>query len=279
MNYILFNEKSHNGDQLENMKKLEVKLVSFEKINVINLDYPEFFKTLTKDDKVILFGGDGTLNHFVNDVKNLTLPCDFLFYSSGTGNDFRNDMDAKTYDDLIFLNDMVYNLPTCTVNGKDYKFINGVGFGIDGYCCEVADDLQAKSDKPVNYTSIAIKGLLFKFKRRSCKVTVDGEVKEYKNAWIAPTMLGVYYGGGMKIAPNQDRFNEDKTLTSVVMHHRSRIKTLIVFSKVFEGKHVNYPKMVDMRVGHEITVEFSIPTPLQIDGETIRNVTKYTVRY
>ena len=92
-------------------------------------------------------------------------------------------------------------------------------------------------------------------------------------------MLGVYYGGGMKIAPNQDRFNENKTLTSVVMFNRSRIKTLIVFSKVFEGKHVNYPKMVDMRVGHEITVEFSIPTPLQIDGETIRNVTKYTVRY
>ena len=45
------------------------------------------------------------------------------------------------------------------------RFINGIGFGIDGYCCEVGDQLKAKSDKPVNYASIAIKGLLFHYKK------------------------------------------------------------------------------------------------------------------
>ena len=40
---------------------------------------------------------------------------------------------------------------------------------MDGYCCEEGDKHRAVSDKPVNYTTIAIKGLLYKFKRRSNK--------------------------------------------------------------------------------------------------------------
>ena len=52
-------------------------------------------------------------------------------------------------------------------------FINGIGYGIEGYCCEEGDKIRATSDKPVNYTAIAIKGLLYKFKPRNATVTVD----------------------------------------------------------------------------------------------------------
>ena len=34
------------------------------------------------------------------------------------------------------------NLPQVEVNGKKYLFLNGVGYGIDGYCCEVGDKLR-----------------------------------------------------------------------------------------------------------------------------------------
>jgi hypothetical protein len=33
-----------------------------------------------------------------------------------------------------------------------------------------------------------------------------------------------------------------------------------------------------LHTGHEITVEFDQPTPLQIDGETILDVTSYTAK-
>jgi len=36
--------------------------------------------------------------------------------------------------------------------------------------------------------------------------------------------------------------------------------------------------MITVLTGHEITVEFDQPSPLQIDGETILDVTKYTAR-
>ena len=39
-----------------------------------------------------------------------------------------------------------------------------------------------------------------------------------------------------------------------------------------------HKNMVAVHTGDEITVEFDRPTPLQIDGETILDVTKYTAR-
>ena len=90
-------------------------------------------------------------------------------------------------------------------------------------------------------------------------------------------MKGKYYGGGMKVAPEQDRNNLDNLVTNVVMHKKGKLKTLMVFPTIFKGEHVKHKKMVDIRTGHHIIVEFDRPTALQIDGETIRNVLKYEV--
>ena len=91
---------------------------------------------------------------------------------------------------------LIQSLPTVTVNGKKHKFLNGVGFGIDGYCCEVGHQLKSQKKHP-NYTAIAIKGLLFHFKPVRATVVVDGQQYDFKKVWIAPTMFGRYYGGGM----------------------------------------------------------------------------------
>ena len=168
------------------------------------------------------------------------------------------------------------NLPSVEVNGRRYRFINGVGFGIDGYCCQVGDELKKTPGKKVNYTGIAIKGLLFHFQARNAKVTVDRKMYAYKKVWIAPTMYGKYYGGGMIPTPKQDRASD--TLSLMLFHGAGRIRTLCVFPSIFKGMHVKHKNMVAVHTGHEITVEFDRPTPLQIDGETILDVTKYTAR-
>ena len=163
------------------------------------------------------------------------------------------------------------------MNGKTCKFINGVGFGIDGYCCEVGDEQKAKSDKPVNYTSIAINGLLFKFKSKIAEIDVDGQKQTFKNVWIAPTMFGRYYGGGMNAAPAQQRLSDANTVSLVIMHGKSRLGTLMVFPSIFKGEHINHPKKVSVFTGHHIKVRFNEPSPLQIDGETVKNVLEYAV--
>ena len=83
----------------------------------------------------------------------------------------------------------------------------------------------------------------------------------------------------MIIAPEQDRLNSQKTVTSVVWHNWNKFGTLMAFPSVFKGEHVKYKKMIDFYTGHEIKVTADRPIALQIDGETVRNVREYTVEY
>jgi diacylglycerol kinase family enzyme len=87
-------------------------------------------------------------------------------------------------------------------------------------------------------------------------------------------MHGKYYGGGMRVAPDQVRGGD--SLSCCVWHTTGKLATLMHFPKIFEGKHVKYKKSIDMFTGKRITVEFDRPTALQIDGETVSGVTTYT---
>lgn len=274
---ILYNPLSNNGQGEAEVKSLSNKLESneliFKDITKIG-DIKAFINSLGADEKIIITGGDGTLNHFLNDIDGMDIKTDVLFFATGSGNDFIASVGVAK-GNLVPLNPFFGKLPTVTVNGKDYKFINGVGFGIDGYCCEVGDDMRATTDKPINYTSIAIKGLLFHFKPVNATVTVDGKTERFERVWLAPTMFGRFYGGGMIPTPDQKR--EDGTVSTMVYHGCGKLKALMVFPNIFKGEHVKEEKIVKIYKGHSVTVEFDKPTALQIDGETIRNVTSYSV--
>ena len=191
MNYLLYNPLSQNGQNIEKIKEIEEQYGgNVEKISVLEDEkYERVLNTVTGEDEILLVGGDGTLNHFVNKLKGKTLPCKIYFNAKGTGNDFFNDVKEKAVGDKILINDMIVNLPRVIVNGEEKFFVNGIGFGIDGYCCEVGDRITERG-KVANYTAIAIKGLLFHYKTPNATITVDGVTKNYKKVWLAPTMKG-----------------------------------------------------------------------------------------
>lgn len=278
-NYVLYNPKAGHGDYSEKLSKLKSYLAGdVVELDITKLDNSdELFASALADDKIIISGGDGTINKFVNTVDVEKISCDILYFASGSGNDFLHDLGAQIDGAPIKVNEYLVNLPTVEVKGKSYRFVNGVGYGIDGYCCEEGDKIKEKSTKPVNYTAIAIKGLLFCFKPRVATVTVDGKKYTYKKVWIAPTMNGRFYGGGMMPTPDQNRLDNDEQ-SLMVFHGTSKLKTLMIFPSLFKGEHVKHTKAIAIHKGKEITVEFNRPTPLQIDGETILDVTEYTVR-
>ena len=283
--YILFHPLSGNGCGKEAADILEVACPNSLCVDVTGIEsYEAFFGALVPSDKVILCGGDGMLNHFVNDTRHISIINPLYYHPAGNGNDFARDLgltDACIPDSPI--NDYFRMLPSVTVNGKQYLFLNNVGFGIDGYCSKEGDRLREENrktgqKKKINDTKIAINGLLCHFAPRNAVVTVDGEVHTYKKVWLAPVMNGRYYGGGMMAAPEQDRLDPDKNLSVMIMHGAGRLKTLCMFPSIFKGKHIRYKKHVAILTGHEIAVEFDSPTPLQIDGETILNVRNYVAR-
>lgn len=278
---VLYNKLS--GVASEAVKTLETLIKEKGEVDIRDITaiggYEEFFKELPDDSKLVICGGDGTLNRFVNEAGAFIGEREIYYFPAGTGNDFARDVELDFTKGPAEISKYLKSLPTVTVKGKSCKFINGVGYGIDGYCCQVGDEMKAKSDKPVNYTSIAIKGLLFHFKSKVAEITVDGKAYSFKNVWIAPTMIGRFYGGGMNAAPAQDRLSGDKTVSLVVMHGRSRIGTLIIFPSIFKGEHIKHEKKVSVITGHNITVKFNEPSPLQIDGETVLDVSEYSVSF
>ena len=278
--YVIYNPLAGNGKCAEDAKLLQ--FVMDEELQLYDMtritNYKALLGGLKDDDFIVIAGGDGTLNRFINATAGLDIPQEILYFPTGTGNDFAKELGKEPLCNPVSIKNYLKDLPTVTVKGKTYHFLNGVGFGIDGYCCEVGDQLRTIPGKKVNYTSIAIKGLLFHFAARNAKVTVDGRKYAYDKVWIAPTMLGKYYGGGMIPTPDQDRLSPDKTLSVMLFHGAGRLRTLCVFPSIFKGEHVKHTNMVAVHTGHEITVEFDRPTPLQIDGETILNVTSYTAR-
>ena len=274
--YVLYNPLAGNGNAGEDAKLLQMVLDEdmeyYDMTRITN--YAAFLSGMEKDDYLVIVGGDGTLNRFVNDTNGIDISQEIFYFPSGSGNDFARDI--GTNGNPVVITQHLKNLPSVEVNGKRYRFINGVGFGIDGYCCQVGDELKKTPGKKVDYTAIAIKGLLFHFAARNTKVTVDGKEYAYEKVWSAPTMHGHYYGGGMIPTPEQDR--SSGALSLMLFHSAGRFRTLCVFPSIFKGAHVKHKNMVAVHTGHEITVEFDRPTPLQIDGETILDVTQYTAR-
>ncbi len=278
MIYILMNSKANNGmgeQDARNWAKVLNKEPTF--VDVLKTNTKELVASLKENDEVIVCGGDGTLNHFANDVADLELKNPVFYVKCGSGNDFFRDRQEEA-DELgrIKLNRHLERLPIVHVNGISQRFINGIGYGLDGETCRIGEEMRKTSDKPINYSNIAIKLLLGDFKLRHATVTVDGVTKEYDNVWLVPTMKGRYYGGGLMIAPNQDRFDSEGKVSVVTLFKKSRLGTFLNFPSLSKGKHAG-KRWVDIAVGKKVEVKFDTPCALQIDGEVVDNVTCYTV--
>lgn len=276
--YVFYNKKAGQAqdktdeERIKEYLKGELKFID----TATPGSYREIVEQLRPDDYIVLCGGDGTINCFVNQTEGMEIPNEILYYPNGTGNDFAHDLGYEKQCEPFSIKEYIKDLPVIIVNDKKSRFLNGIGYGIDGYCCEVGDELKKIPGKKVNYTAIAIKGLLFHYKTTNATVTVDGVTHTFKGVWLAPTMNGRFYGGGMMPTPAQQRIGGDGTLSTMVMHGAGKLKTLMVFPSIFKGEHIKHEEMVKILTGRKITVEFDRPTALQIDGETVLGVTSYT---
>lgn len=275
MNYFLYNPKSNNDNNelnivTENSDGRQVAM----KICLLDLDVPSFASQLSADDRVFICGGDGTLHHFANNSCGVDFPCPVSVIRSGTGNDFLNDIGQKDNSNLIDIRNYFKDLPIAEINGQKRRFINGVGFGLDGEVCLGVEQFKKKNPKKkANYAAIAVKLLMFTYQRPNAKVTVDGVTKRYNDIWAVSTMQGKYYGGGLMVAPTQDR--KSGKLSVMVMHGGTRAKALTLFAGLSKGTHIRCERIVEIIEGDDVCVEFDIPSALQIDGEVYLNVKKY----
>lgn len=276
--HILFNKSAGGHDAristcIEIVEKLgEVELVDVEKLE----SHKDFISGLSPEDIIVVCGGDGTLNNYVNKLRGLSYENEVLYFPGGSGNDFYKDVGKTADPALVNITHLVKDLPVATIKGNDYLFLNGIGYGIDGYCCEVGDKKREAGIENINYTTIAIMGVLFHYKPTGATVTVDGVTHRFERVWLAPMMNGRYFGGGMMPTPDQQRNSGE--LSVMIFHDARKLRLLTIFPKIFSGTHTKHDKYVTVLKGKEITVAYDEPRPLQVDGETILGVSECTVR-
>jgi len=277
---VLYNPLAGNGSGYKMAKHIKKSLkgnkLEFQDFTKI-VDYDDFFKSLNPEVRIVVCGGDGTLNRFVNYSNGASIPNDVFYCPGGSGNDFMKDLSLPESNEPVLINKYLEHIPYVMIKGKKYFFLNGIGMGLDGFCCEEGEKARGKSSKPTNYTKIAIEALLYKYKPKKAIVTVDGVEHHYKEVWISPTMNGRYFGGGMMPTPNQDRLNPAHTVSVMIIHNIGKLSLIPLFPKIFSGTHVLHRKNVEILEGKEIKVEYNEPAPVQIDGEVIPGVSTYQV--
>lgn len=278
MRYLLYNPLSTKALATKELKHTIKELDASKELKVIDVikleDKKTFLDSLKDDDDIVICGGDGTLNHLINEYDFSNFKNNIYIYKFGNGNDFLRDINFFK-ENFILINPYLVNNPTVIINDKKYKFINGIGFGIDGLVCVESDRLKKEGKKNINYTTLAIKLVLNKYKKVNAHVEVDGKVYDYKNVFIASAMNGKYYGGGMKVAPDQNRMCD--TVTVCIWHDLNKISGLMLFPKIFKGEHVKNKKKVTILTGKHVKVTFDKPTALQIDGESHDKILSYEV--
>ena len=241
-------------------------------------DLPAYVDALPSHERLIVAGGDGTLSRFVNLMDRDHFERDIFYYAAGTGNDFLHDLELPTGTKPFIINRYLEDLPKIRVGKLEQRFINGVGMGIDSYVIHQGDLMREKNpNKKLNYTMVALKGLFGGYKPITATVTVDGVSATYHNVWLAPTMKGRLFGGGMMPTPDQDRTDPAQTVSVAVVHKLSALRALTIFPSLFKGEHVKHTEYVHVIKGHEVSVKVDQPLPLQIDGETVLGVTEFTV--
>lgn len=281
--YILYNPCAGGAEAQTAVKALQEENAGAVLINICRISsYATFFNGLEPEAAVILCGGDGTLNRFVNDIAGVEVKNKLYYFPTGTGNDLARDIGQTPFSSpAVCLDPYVQDLPAVNVNGMSRLFLNNVGFGIDGYCCEVGerlreDNKKRKTPKPINYTRIAVTGLLFHYAPKNAVVTVDGKRHTYKKVWLATVMNGRFYGGGMMPTPHQNRLRKDGKISVLIFHDVGKLRALMIFPSIFSGKHLKHTGQMTVLEGSTVQVEFDRSAPLQIDGEVVRDVTAYT---
>ena len=266
MEIILYNPLSNKGKNIKIAEKLHKKAIKEKRSSkIVNLleikDVQAFLNGYNEEDRMILIGGDGTLNRVVNQIKGIVIKPQLYMYKAGTGNDFMRSIKSKKH--LVDIKPYIQNLPILKVNGKEELFLNGAGVGLDGLVCYNVNTSKESKNKS-NYFKNAFKSFM-SYKPVSVLIDVDGKVWEENKVWFVTAMNAPYFGGGMKLAPKKLR--ELNHLELVVIKKVPRWLIFMIFPTIYLGWHKIFRSFVRFYKGQHIKVSMLTDSYLQRDGE------------
>lgn len=265
---VIYNPNYYNGNGFKEAKILEElfkkNYYNFSTVRFISIyQIPNLSNFLENTKKrVVLSGGIGTLNFFINHTDHVhDYNREILYFRGDSKNSFFSDINLEC-GDYVELNKFLENIPY-TVMGEDKQFfINSCGCGLDGSVCKRSNELSLKNRR-IEYLKLLKKELL-KYETSKAIINVDGHEMKFDDCLITALLNGRFYGGGLKVAPDQDRLAD---YLSVFAIHDVDKKKLLHEIKHADGYDITPIKdNITVLKGNEITVSYDKPKLLQLDG-------------
>ncbi|MFA7428882.1 MAG: lipid kinase [Rhodospirillaceae bacterium] len=275
---LVINPHSARG-QAEFGAALDVLRASDQEVFVHEANTPDALPALiathaTGMDRVVVGGGDGTLNGVIEAVLASGLPLGIL--PTGTANDLARGLGIPV-DPVeacrIIARGHTRPIDLGCVNGKHFFNVASLGASV-----EIARSMQQRRDRNARWGVLSYPLAMLTAIRR-CRpfrahMQVDGHAQDVWSYQIA-VGNGRFYGGGMTVA--EDAKLDDGSLDLYSLKVRSFWQILLHFPAFRAGRHAAWRGVVHLR-GRVITVRTSRSMPVNTDGElTTRTPAVFTV--
>ncbi len=230
--------------------------------------------------KVIILGGDGTLNEAANGIllQKKVPPTHVLLglIPIGSGDDwcrtFNVPTDTSEAIDIIknertFLQDI--GKVTYSHDGKRVSryFINVAGMGFDAM---VAHKVNRDKDKHQTTKTVYFKNLitsLIESQSQPYKIIIDDK-KIKEDIFSMCVGIGKYNGGGMMQLPNA--IPDDGVFDITLIKSISKTDVIKNVKNLYDGSFISHPSAALMK-GKEISIEAPKKVYLEADGESLGN--------
>ncbi|HYM52775.1 MAG TPA: diacylglycerol kinase family protein [Candidatus Dormibacteraeota bacterium] len=229
-------------------------------------------------DRVVVVGGDGTIQEVVNGVlADGQLPPDrrlsIGLVPAGSGNDLVRDL-ALPIDPIGALpaafGDEERPIDVAVAEdaqGRIRHFVAAGGVGFDAQVAHVMfrHRMPWQKGRVGYFLSTFIE--LMRFRNRRLQLLLrndDGDVLTDRISLLVAVANGPYLAGGMQICPDADL--ADGLLDLCVAGDLSRLEALRLLPGMYKGAHVGHPKVEFLRV-RSVQFEGDLDARVHLDGE------------
>ena len=222
-------------------------------------------------NRILIFGGDGTVNEVVNGLYQSDL-CSFFpigIIPTGSGNSIVHDMDYLDYN-IAIKRALSDNIRLMDVNKAIFDnevrlSVSVIGWGMFSFGNVLADKLRFLGT--IRYDIASVIKLLEKTLYKA-SISIDGKASDISCAFMVGCN-SVHTGKGMKIAPSGGFYDEMMDMV-IVKDDVSRLQLISIFKKVYTGEHADLP-YVHMSQIKSFSIDALKDSYFNVDGEIIKS--------
>ncbi|MDR3072313.1 MAG: YegS/Rv2252/BmrU family lipid kinase [Clostridiales Family XIII bacterium] len=214
-------------------------------------------------DKIIVAGGDGTVNTMVTAMVKYDIYVPLAIFPSGTANDLAHYFNLPTSIEGMLKIAVGENYTEMDIGmANDRCFVNVMALG-------VMVDVSQKTDPMVKNTmgvmAYYLRGIaeLPKLKPLPVKLTSPNQIEEVK--MYAMIVMNGRSAGGFKRAAPEASIN-DGLLDVIVFKKMSILDLAGALISVLSGQHTNHKKVISFRTP-KLLIESSVAISTDVDGE------------